>query len=199
MGRPAKFSSDALLDVAADLVAKGGPTALTAVAVAKVAGAPSGSVYHRFASRDQLAAALWMRTVERFDEEVVAAMAVPGDPIEVAVGVAVRSIEWSADYPVDAFILTMFRRSDLTDDDSAFVPSERAADLGRRQQQMLETLAARLNQPADLVRLAVVGIPMAAIRGYVGARSPIPSWVIATVERAVRAALSPDGQLEEQP
>ena len=68
-------------------------------------------MYHRFASRDHLAASLWMRTVERFDDEVVAAMAGPGDPLEVAAAVAIRVVEWSIENPLDACILTMFRHT----------------------------------------------------------------------------------------
>ena len=61
----------------------------------------------------------------------------------------------------------------------------------------MDALAARLGQPADLVRLAVAGIPMAAIRRYIGAQAPIPDWVSTAVERAVRATLSPHTQGEE--
>lgn len=197
MGRPAKFSSDELLDSAADLLVEGGPAALTAAAVARAAGAPSGSVYHRFASRDELAEALWMRTVERFDDEVASQMEAAGDPIDVTVSVAEKSIEWSAAHPVDAFILTMFRREDLANHNT-FGLSERAAALGTRQRARTEALATRLELPTDLVRFAVAGIPMAAIRRYVGDRSPIPAWVSHAVERAVRSALSP-GPEEEAP
>ena len=192
MGRPAKFSTDDLLDAAADLLVAGGPNALSAAAVARASGAPSGSVYHRFASRDHLAEALWMRTVERFDHEVVAGLSAPGDPIEIAVSVAVRSVEWSIRKPVDAFVLTMFRRTDLVGDDAVGDLSERARDLGLRQREALDALAIRLDRPADLVRFAVAGIPMAAIRRYVGDRSPVPAWTSRAVSRATRAVLAVD-------
>ena len=54
MGRPARFAADELLDVALDLAAAGGPEAVTMAGVAEAAGAPSGSVYHRFAGRPAL-------------------------------------------------------------------------------------------------------------------------------------------------
>lgn len=190
MGRPPNFTSDELLDVASALLVEGGPSALTAAAVARAAGAPSGSVYHRFASRDALAAALWMRTVERFDAEVVATMLEPGDPLELAVSAALAVVEWSAANPVDAFVLTMFRRTDLVGDDLPPELAERAQRLGEHQRASVEALAARLGQPAELVSFAVAGIPMAAIRRHIGDRSPIPAWVAAAVERSVRAALA---------
>ena len=178
--------------MAADLLRTGGPAALTAAGVARAAGAPSGSVYHRFPSRDHLAAALWMRTLERFDREVVAGLTVPGDPVEVAVGVAIQSVEWSTRNPVDALILTMFRLADLTDGDIEPDLSQRAEDLGRRQRAAMEALAARLRQPVDLVRFAVAGIPMAAMRRSADGGSPVPAWAAAAIERATRAVLSPD-------
>ncbi|MEJ7734392.1 MAG: TetR family transcriptional regulator [Polyangiaceae bacterium] len=47
-GRPAKFDREELLDAALALVAEGGPAALTLAALARAAGAPTGSIYHRF-------------------------------------------------------------------------------------------------------------------------------------------------------
>jgi AcrR family transcriptional regulator len=192
MGRPPKFSTDELLDAAADLLTAGGPSALSAAAVARAVGAPSGSVYHRFPSRDHLAASLWMRTVERFDREVAAGLTTPGDPVEVAVGVAVRSVEWSARHPTDAQILTLFRLADLTDGDLDPDLAQRAEELGQRQRAAMGALADRLGQPADLVRLAVAGIPMAAMRRPVGEHPPVPAWAADAIERATRAVLASD-------
>jgi len=193
MGRPSKFSTTELLDVAAELLVSGGPKALSAAAVARAAGAPSGSVYHRFESRDHLAASLWMRTVERFDDEVVSGMADPGNPVEVAVAVAVRAVEWSTENPLDAFILTMFRRTDLVADDTAAGLAERADVLGARQRAAIGGLASRLGRPVDLVAFAVAGIPLAAIRSHASHRSGVPEWVAGAVGRASRAALSTEG------
>ena len=190
MGRPPKFSIDELLDVAGTLLVEGGPTALTAAAVARAAGAPSGSVYHRFATRDELAASLWMRTVERFDAEVVSMLVRPGDPVELAVAAALATVDWCETNPVDAFVLTMFRRADLVSDDLPIELAERAHRLGERQRESVAALASRLGRPAELVSFAVAGIPLAAIRRHVEDRSAIPTWVRDAVARSVRAALA---------
>ena len=70
-----------MLDAAGALLVAGGAHGLTASAVARSLSAPSGSVYHRFASRDHLAAALWLRTVERFDRDVVAGLHADGHAV----------------------------------------------------------------------------------------------------------------------
>jgi AcrR family transcriptional regulator len=179
-----------MLDAAARLLVDGGPAALSASGVARALGAPSGSVYHRFASRDHLAASLWMRTVERFDAEVVDGLRAPGDPLEIAVAAARHLVAWSAANPTDAFILTMFRREDLAGDDVPPDVAARARALGERQRDAIEQLARRLDQPADLVSFAVAGISHAAVRRHIGDRSPIPGWTADAVERSVRAVLS---------
>ena len=52
MSRPQKFSAAQILDTAATLVAADGPGAATIGAISARLKAPSGSIYHRFASRD---------------------------------------------------------------------------------------------------------------------------------------------------
>src|SRR5690349_25083603 len=74
MGRPARFDADQLLDEALALAAEGGPEAVTMAAVAQRAGAPSGSLYHRFAGRSALLAALWLRTVADFQAGYLTAL-----------------------------------------------------------------------------------------------------------------------------
>ena len=175
-----------MLDAAADLLLDGGVSALTAAGVARRLAAPSGSVYHRFGSRDELAAALWMRTVERFDAEVVDGLNADGDPVEVAVAVGRRVISWTRSNPVDAFVLTMFRREELAGGEVGTDLAERAATLGGRQAASIRQLADRIGRRPDEVTFAVAGIPMAAVRGPIESRKPIPAWV-ARRRRARRA------------
>lgn len=191
MGRPPKYSSDDVLDAAAAILADGGPTALTAAGVARHLSAPSGSVYHRFGSRDELAAALWMRTVERFDADVVTILAGTGDAIETAVSAARAMVAWTRANPTDALILTLFRREDLTSGETDGELADRARSLARRQRAMIAHLADRLQRTPDEVAFAVAGIPMAAVRTPIERRTSIPDWVDDAVERAVRSVLEP--------
>ena len=62
----AKFSEDDFLGAAMALVAERGPSAVTVASVSERVGSPTGSFYHRFASRDVLLGSLWLRAVLEF-------------------------------------------------------------------------------------------------------------------------------------
>lgn len=189
MGRPPKFTVDAMLDAAAGLLVEEGPRALSASAVASRIDAPSGSVYHRFPSRDHLAAALWLRTLERFDRDVVSLMATPGDAREVAVGTALAVIGWCEANPREAHILAGSRLEDLLTGDLPEALKNRAAALRQSQRTATASFADRLGVPLDLAALAVAGIPLAAVRPHLSPSTSIPEWVPDAVERAVRGVL----------
>jgi AcrR family transcriptional regulator len=61
MVRLAKFSEDSFIDAAIEVTAQCGIAAMSMSAIAIKAGAPIGSVYHRFDSRDAILARAWLR------------------------------------------------------------------------------------------------------------------------------------------
>ena len=72
MAHPAFDHAD-FLDAALALVAKHGPAAVTVAAITARLRAPTGSFYHRFASRDALLGELWLNTVKDFQQGIAAA------------------------------------------------------------------------------------------------------------------------------
>src|SRR5260221_14615456 len=121
MGRPSKFDSEQMLDAAAGLVARGGPGRATVAAIAEQLGAPSGSIYHRFESRDLLLARLWIRTVRRAQEGFAAALDGP-DLAEAARQAALHIPRWARSHLDEATVLLLYRREDLA--------AHRPAELG---------------------------------------------------------------------
>src|SRR3982074_335105 len=77
MSRPSKFSAAQILDAAATLVAADGPAAATIGAISARLKAPSGSIYHRFASRDVLLARLWLSKAAFFQNRFTEALIHP--------------------------------------------------------------------------------------------------------------------------
>ena len=73
MGR-AKFSQTDFLTAALAIAAERGPPAVTVASITERLSAPTGSFYYRFASRNVLLGALWLRTVLDFQQGITAAL-----------------------------------------------------------------------------------------------------------------------------
>lgn len=114
MPRPAKFDDDQMLDAAMRLVASGGPGAATISGIAGLVGAPVGSIYHRFGSRDLLLARLWVRTIGRFQRGFIEALEAE-DPNEAALGAALYNVDWTRRHLEEARVLLLYRLEDLAE------------------------------------------------------------------------------------
>jgi AcrR family transcriptional regulator len=66
MPRAPQFDQAQILDAAERLIARHGPSGATIGAIAQAVGAPTGSIYHRFDSRDVLLAEVWLRAAAAF-------------------------------------------------------------------------------------------------------------------------------------
>lgn len=167
MGRPARHDRDRLLDVAVGLAFEGGPAAVTIAAVARAAGAPSGSVYHRFPSAAALHAALWLRTLERFQDGFVAAADVEGAARHV--------VAWSRGNPREARVLQYGAR-DFGLDEWPEAEKGRLDRGNQRVRDALEALAARLGLEDDLERvvLAAVDVPHGLVARHLRDGTEIP-------------------------
>jgi len=168
MGRPAQHDADSLLDAAVRLVAEGGPRAVSMAAVARAAGGPSGSVYHRFAGRPALTAALWLRTVARFQEGWLAALA--AEPATTAGPRAARHVvAWSRANEAEARVL-LYGAADFGEPEWAAADRAELARLNARIPAALRALAARLGAegPAAVERiaLATTDLPAATVRRH---------------------------------
>lgn len=193
MSRPVEHDPDGMLDAALVLLREGGPRAVTMTAVAEATGAPSGSVYHRFPSRDALVAALWMRTVEAFQERFVAELAEGSDDV---VDAALRAVRWSLGWvranPDDARLLLLYRREDLASAEWPEDLARRAARLARRFDDEVRGFAARLQGVDAQARawFALADLPTAAVRRHLANGKKIPREVDGLLEQAVRAVLT---------
>jgi AcrR family transcriptional regulator len=192
MGRPAKFDSEQMLDAAAGLVARGGPSRATVAAIAEQLEAPSGSIYHRFESRDLLLARLWIRTVRRAQEGFVATLDGP-DLADAARQAALHIPRWARSHLDEATVLLLYRREDL----AAQWPAELGAEVSGLNDDV--TAAVRrftkrrygriTGGHLQTVAFALVDVPYAASRRYLLAGKPPPRAVDDLVLRACEATL----------
>jgi len=193
VGRPAKYSTGEILDTTARLVAEGGPGLATIAAIAGQLKAPSGSIYHRFASRDLLLAHLWVRTVREAQEGFVAALRID-DVEEAAVAAALHIPRWSRAHLDQAQVLLLYRREDLVER----WPDELGHELTTLNDGVTKALTAytrrrfgSANQRTrQAVSFALVDVPYAAVRRYLHAGEPPPTTVDDLVRQACTCVLA---------
>ena len=92
----------------------GGARAATLDRIVAASGAPKkGSIYHRFATLDDLLAAMWIRAVRRSRSRRSFAPLADPDPVDAAVAAALTVYDFALTYPADARLLAALRRQDL--------------------------------------------------------------------------------------
>ena len=188
MGRPAKFDQEALVGAVGRVVADGGPGAVTVRRVAAAAGAPIGSVYHRFATLELLVATAWVDAVRAFQVGYLAALALD-DVDDAARSAAVHVPLWAAEHPERAALLMRHSREDLVER----WPEELGSVLEDLNGSLSEALRAHArvryghSGRGELlaVRYALVHLPEAAVRA-----TTRPALLTDAVGAAALAALA---------
>lgn len=194
MGRSPKFTRQDMLHAALELAADVGPHAVTMASLAAELGAPTGSIYHRFESREHILAELWMDVVEEFQRDFVAALS-KAQNVEDAVTVARQTLEWTRGHLREARLLLLHRRQD-------FVPGAwpshliaRASALEPALNEALRAFARRAVGRADAeamarVRFALLDAPLGGIKPYVQAGKTPPRVLDALIAGTLRSALT---------
>ena len=193
MPRAAKFDDDQILTAAGRIIAADGPAGATIGAIARAVGAPTGSIYHRFDSRDVLLAQVWLRAARAFQAAFFEHLA--GAPARKAgLAAALYMAQRVRAHPEEARILLFHRRDDFVDRGWPAPLRRQAAELGRQIETELRTFSERLCGRADartirMVAYGVVEAPFAAIRPHVAAGQPLPPYVDELIRETYTAAL----------
>jgi AcrR family transcriptional regulator len=190
MGRPAKHDAETLLDAAAAIVAGEGPAAVTMAAVARRAGVPSGSLYHRFPSRAALMGALWLRTVRRFQAGCLDALGAD-DPVAALVAAGRHVVAWSRRNRDEASLL-LHGPNEFAHADWPAGTRDAIEQQQRDAEAALRAVVAALGggrDTLDRVVLAAVDIPYAVVRRRLRAGDPMSRRAEALVEDSMRRLL----------
>ena len=184
----ARFAAADFIDAARALAAAEGPDAVTVGAVTERLKAPTGSFYHRFASRDVLLAELWLAIARAFQHgfgEVIAS----GDGLAAAL----YGPAWTRGHLDEARLLLLHHRDD-------FVHGAWPAALKRgvaEQARAIDVAFARFardhlggehGERLQIARFLLADLPIAAMRPYLGRRAPPPPLVDELI-RATYAAI----------
>lgn len=187
MGR-ALFDAAAFLTAARSLAWRRGPAAVTVDSVAAELGAPKGSFYYRFASRDALLGELWLDTVLSYQQGFVAAIDA-GDGLAAAL----HTPTWARLHPDDARLLLLHSRHDFVQGNWPVALKRGVADQAQRFEDCLKRFARQAFGHAGTANLkratfVLAEVPIAAVKGHLERREPPPPLVdelIATTYRAI--------------
>jgi AcrR family transcriptional regulator len=189
MGRKARFTKDQFLEAALRLLADRGPSGVTMNAVAGLTGAPIGSVYQRFLSRDVLLAEIWLRVVESFQREFLLKLE-QGDGL----GAALHTPRWTRKHPKEGRVLLRYRREDLTRGDWPDDVKEQAIkvvqELNAGIRAFVQKKFGRITK-RNLNRtvFALIDMPHAAVRRFLEAGEVPPAYVNELIRDVYNAVL----------
>jgi AcrR family transcriptional regulator len=188
VGRP-QFDSAGFLGAARELALERGPTAVTIDAVTQRLRAPTGSFYHRFASRDALLGELWLATALAFQEEYIAAIET-GDGLTAALHTPV----WVRAHLDDARLLLLHHRDDFVQGDWPQALKRGVAAQARRVDACYAKFARDVfgGAGAEKIRLAqfvLADVPKAAVIPHLCRREAPPPVVDELIRLTYRAVV----------
>lgn len=189
MGR-AKFSQADFLAAATTIAAERGPAAVTVASVAQLLKAPTGSFYHRFASRNVLLGALWLRTVLDFQQGASAALDA-GDGLQAAL----HTPRWAREHPEEGRLLLLYDRADFVQGEWPEELRERVADMTARMEAgSLRRARVVFGQDGPeerrLAQFLIATLPVAAVRDDLVRRQPPPPLVDQLIRTTYRAVVT---------
>ena len=193
MPRPPKFQEKRILAAAGRLAAIYGPSSVTISAIARSVGAPTGSIYHRFASRDVLLATVWLRAAAAFQDAFFERLA-GAAPRDAGLEAALYMAERVREDPGEARLLLLHRREDFVGRGWPATFRRRAAQLAQQIETELRAFSRRLcgREDADTTRMvayAVIEAPFAAIRRHVAAKERPPPYVDLLIRATYEAVM----------
>ena len=186
----AKFSQMDFLTAAQAIAAAEGPAAVTIASISARLGAPTGSFYHRFASRNVVLGELWLGTVLDFREGISAALDA-GDGLQAAL----HTPAWARAHPDNARLLLMYDRKDFVQGEWPEELRERVAEMTQRMEagSLRQARVIFGDDGREEVRLAqflISEVPVAAVRQHLVRREATPPLVDRLIRTTYRAVVA---------
>ena len=193
MPRPVKYEERDILGAASALVAARGPAAATVAAIGNAIGAPSGSIYHRFRSRDALLGRLWLMKASYFQNAWARALE-QDDARQAGLDAALSLPRVAREDFEGARIMLLHRREDFFSDGWPPEMKAEAARLGEQVVDCLGLMTRRLfgrNTAAarQVTIFATLDLPFSAVRRYVATGGSPPKQIDVLITRAYAAVV----------
>ena len=191
---PKRLFEDAdFLAAARSLAAASGPASVTVTSVTQKLGAPTGSFYHRFASRDVLLANVWLGTALAFQTDFVAAIKA-GDGLAAALHTPI----WVRANFEEARAFLLYHRDDFAHGNWPQDLKDRVVQQGRRvdaayKRLARDTFGGGSTNELRLARFVLAEVPKAAVGPYLRQGIPPPAIVDEMIETTYRAIVGKFG------
>lgn len=191
MGRRAHISDADLVAAAGRACARLGLARATIDAIAKEAGVPVGSVYHRVDSRAALLAEVWIAAAQAFGANFLQELG-DANTLEAAAEVALVTPRFTRADHAGGVVLLAHRRDDFLEGAPAPLRT-RAGELSSDLQKGITEAARRLlpgdKRGREKLAIALVGVPYGAVRVFLPQATP-PAELDPVILAAARAALA---------
>ncbi len=170
----AKFAEADYFAAALTIVAEHGPAAATVTSISERLKAPTGSFYHRFASRDVLLGNLWLNTILDFQQGVSAALGAKD-----GLAAALHTPAWARAHLDKARLLLLFTREDFVAGGWPEELKKRVADMARRMKNDASRQARVVFgrdgvEERRLAKFLIAEAPVAAVRDHLKSREAPP-------------------------
>jgi AcrR family transcriptional regulator len=190
MGHP-KFSQEDFFAAALSIIAERGLPAVTVASISARLKSPTGSFYHRFASRDVLLGELWLRAVLDFQAGVGKALDA-GDGLAAAL----HTPAWARKHLDKARLLLLYDRSDFVQGDWPEELRERVAEMTRRMEAGSRRRARVIfgkdgREEQRLAQFLISELPVAVVRQHL-TRGEKPPPLVDQLIRTTYAAVVAD-------
>lgn len=198
MGRLSTFDDRIVVAAIGRLLAVDGQA--TIVAVKEATGLSTGSLYHRFGSREGMMAEAWLFAVRQFHKRIMAAFALP-DPREAAIEAALATPRFCRDEADIALVLACCRPAEFLGDNTPEHLRQQIGNVNEEVSNALRQLAERIDRPLLDCQLAIVAYPLGAVRLFVPSK-PVPveldKHVIEAVFQTLRFTTSSSPEVERR-
>jgi len=175
MVRLAKYNEDSFIDSAIHIAAECGIGAVSMASIALRAGAPIGSLYHRFDSRGTVLARAWLKVRADFRAAVCGHWE-RGDTWQAVEAM----LQWCRAKPVYArFMLQSDEAPDfgpLAAPLHAALEADQAA-LDGAFERCLHAVAATMPEASHLLRYVLIGAPVAIVKPFLSLEQSIPPFI----------------------
>ena len=184
MGRQSTFQDEDIYRVVGDhLVRQGG---ITIPELVRAAGISSGSIYHRFGSREGLLAEAWLDAVQAFQQRFLRALG--GGDLEAGCNAALVTPRFCREDHPRALVLMACRQSEFLGDGTPEHLRNEIAEANTAIFDAIRTFVQKTGLDPETARMALIGFPLGAVKMYLPSQR-VPPRVDNMVRKGYHALL----------